>query len=105
MKGLAMSNRQYPMLEAFAIANGDFYMPLDDARKFDQRPFRSMLVRKWISYRAGKGFYITRDGRDAWIHFHQTDITRRDPMQPLTAYFDVAAYGLKKPASAKRGAA
>lgn len=91
-----LSNRQYPMLQVFHDLKPDEFLSLDDAQSYDQRPFRSMLVRKWIVYRAGKGFHITREGRAAWTEFLTTDIARKDPTRPLTAYFDPTAYGLRK---------
>jgi len=90
-----LSNRQYPMLRAFADEGPDFFMSIDEAQRFDQRPFRSMLVHRWIVYRPGRGFHITREGRAAWHEFQQTEIFRKNPTLPLTAYFDASAYGLK----------
>jgi hypothetical protein len=60
-----LSNRQFPMLKTFVAAGDRFFMSVDDAAKFDQRPFRSMLIREWVAYRPGKGFHLTRAGRDA----------------------------------------
>lgn len=90
-----LSNRQYPML--LALHDTD-YMSLDEAQAFDQRPFRSMLIRRWAAYRPGRGFHVTREGRAALQEFLQTDITRKDPSMPLTAYFDSTAYNLPTPA-------
>lgn len=86
-----LSNRQYPML--LALIDTDF-MTIDEAQAFDQRPFRSMLIRRWAAYRPGHGFHVTREGQDALREFLQTDITRKNPSLPLTAYFDPTAYGL-----------
>ena len=93
-----LSNRQYPMLRTFALGGQDYHMRIHEAQKYDQRPFRSMLVRRWIAYRPSRGFHITRDGRDAFIEFESTEIWRKNPALPLTAYFDPTAYGLKPPA-------
>jgi hypothetical protein len=90
-----LSNRQFPLLRGFAEEAADYHMSLEVAQLWDQRPFRSMLIRKWISYRPGRGFHITREGRAAWREFLNTDIARKDPSLPLTAYFDPTAYGLK----------
>jgi hypothetical protein len=98
-----LSNRQYPMLRAFAATLRDFHMPIAEAQKYDQRPFRSMLVRRWIAYRPGRGFHITKEGRAAWDEFQAGEIWRKNPSLPLTRYFDPAAYGLR--VVAKRGAA
>jgi hypothetical protein len=84
------------MLKEFA-ANGAAYMPIGHAQKFDQRPFRSMLVRKWIAYHPGHGFHITREGRAAWEEFRTTPILRLHPDRPLTRYFDPIACGLTDP--------
>ena len=89
-----LSNRQYPMLLALVQNGRDGYMSIEDAQKFDQRPFRSMLIRKWCAYRPGRGFHVTREGEAAMIEFQTTEILRKDPGLPLTAYFDPTAYGL-----------
>jgi hypothetical protein len=87
------------------------YMPIEDAQKFDQRPFRSMLVQGWAAYRPGRGFHVTPKGRDTMLEFQSTDILRKHPESPLTAYFDPTAYGLapskkaKVHVMSKRGAA
>lgn len=89
-----LSNRQYPMLEALAAVD---YISYEEAQAFDQRPFRSMLIRKYMAYKPGKGFHLTQAGRDARKEFYDTDILRRNRNLPLTAYFDPAAYGLTRP--------
>ena len=96
-----LSNRQYPMLQALYDNGPNVYMSIEDAQKFDQRPFRSMLMRKWAAYRTGRGFHITAEGRDALREFFDTDITRKNPHLPLTAYFDAMAYGLAAPKKAR----
>jgi hypothetical protein len=90
-----LSNRQYPMLEAFAHQKDDYRMSIEEAMYYDQRPFRSMLVRQWVTYKRGEGFRITRAGRDAWHEFHKTSIGRKNIHAPLTAYFDPTVYHLK----------
>ena len=90
-----LSNRQYPMLRTFAQSAKGFFMSIHDAQRYDQRPFRSMLIQQWIAYRPMKGFHITRKGRDAWREFQATEITRKNPTLPLTAYFDPIVYCLK----------
>lgn len=96
-----LSNRQYPMLRAFIDGGAGFYMRIEEAQTYDQRPFRSMLIQKWVAYTPGRGFHITREGRDAWNEFLTTDIARKNPSMPLTAYFDPTAYGLAKPKRAR----
>lgn len=88
-----LSNRQYPMLAMFADRRSDFRMSVEDAKLWDQRPFRSMLIQGWVDFDGG-GFYLTDKGRAAWKEFGETDISRRNPLGPLTAYFDATAYGL-----------
>jgi hypothetical protein len=85
------------MLRTFADEGSDYFMRIEEAQTFDQRPFRSMLIQKWIAFRPGRGFHITREGRAAWREFEETEIQRKNPSLPLTAYFDPAAYGLKNP--------
>lgn len=89
-----LSNRQYPMLKMLYDNGATGYMSIDEAQHFDQRPFRSMLIRKWCSYRPGHGFHITREGKQAMHEFLTTEIIRQNPLMPLTAYFDPTAYGL-----------
>lgn len=91
-----LSNRQYPMLRMFYDAGPDYFMPIQDAQKWDQRPFRSMLIQGWVEFKPRHGFHITKAGRAAWLEFLSTDIARKDPTRPLTAYFDPTAYGLAK---------
>jgi hypothetical protein len=82
-----LSNRQYPLLQSFISSGDHSYMTLDQAHAFDQRPFRSMLMRNWVAYRPGRSFYTTKEGKQAWSDFHQTEIVRRNPELPLCAYF------------------
>jgi hypothetical protein len=95
-----LSNRQYPLMRVFAMEPMGFHMTVEDAGTFDQRPFRSMLIQKWVAYKPGKGFFLTHEGRDAWREFNNTSIFRLHPEAPLTAYFDPVAYGL--PTAKKR---
>jgi hypothetical protein len=90
---LSLSQRQYPMLQTFVTG---VYMSIDQAQHYDQRPFRSMLVRGWIAYRPGRGFHITHEGKRAFDVFHHTEIRRKNPLMPLTSYFDPTAYGLRE---------
>ena len=90
-----LSTLQYNMLKMFATENANFYMSITVAQQFDQRPFRSMLLQKWIAYRPAKGFHITREGRTAYAEFETHDVTRKNSSLPLTAYFDPTQYGLR----------
>lgn len=90
-----LSNRQYPMLRTFIEGGRDYYMTIEEAQAFDQRPFRSMLVQRWVVYRPGRGFHATKEGRQAWEEFLNTEILRKNPSLPLTAFFDPTAYGLR----------
>jgi hypothetical protein len=83
------------MLKVFFDMGKNQYMTQKEARTYDQRPFRTMLVRKYIEYHVNRGFKITKEGRKALMEFLATDIARTDPMRPLTAYFDPDAYKLK----------
>jgi hypothetical protein len=91
-----LSNRQHPMLRAFIDGGSGFHMTIAEAQTYDQRPFRSMLIREWVAFRPGRGFHITQTGKDAWVEFFSTDITRKNPSMPLTSYFDATAYGLRR---------
>lgn len=97
-----LSNRTAPMLETM---HGTDYMSIEEAQHFDQRPFRAMLRRKYVAYKPGRGFHLTQAGRDARRVFYETDIVRKDPTMPLTAYFDPSQYGLKPRQKATRKAA
>ena len=92
-----LSNRQWPMLKALVDNGSDVYMSIEEAQRFDQRPFRSMLIQGWCAYRPGRGFHVTREGKAAMYEFENSDIIRKNPSMPLTAYFDPTAYGLKAP--------
>lgn len=75
-------------------------MKIETAQLYDQRPFRSMLIRKWIAYNPKRGFHITEEGLEAWREFRSTEIFRMHPNRPLTAYFDPTAYHLRMPRKA-----
>jgi hypothetical protein len=98
-----LSALQFEMLRTVA-EDINRYMSIDAARRYDQRPFRSMLVREYLAYIPGKGFRITETGRTAWHDFRHQSISRKNPALPLTAYFDPVAYGLAAPKK-KRNAA
>ena len=100
MSAITLSNRQFPMVQAFMDGGTDFYMTIEEAQRYDQRPFRSMLIRQWVQFRPGHGFYLTRTGRDAWHDFQSTEIWRKNPTLPLTAYFDPTSYRMKSPKKA-----
>jgi hypothetical protein len=95
------------MLRALVDNGAEHYMTIEEAQTFDQRPFRSMLIQGWAAYKPGRGFHVTRAGKEAMLEFLQTDIMRKNPTQPLTAYFDPAAYERKRKPHviARRGAA
>ena len=99
-----LSNRQHPMLAHFARRHNTYRMSIEEAQKFDQRPFRSMLMRGWVAYIRAQGFALTEAGRAAWDEFQHTEIARKNPQMPLTAYFDPTAYGLKAPEKARESA-
>lgn len=98
---IRLSNLQYTMLKAFGEQSPDYFMNIETAGRFDQRPFRSMLIRKYISYRPGRGFHITREGRNSYLDFLSTEIWRKTPSMTLTAYFDPIAYGIADPLKRK----
>ena len=92
---IVLSNRQYPMVQAF-VDMGEGYMDIETAQRYDQRPFRSLLIRKWVAFRPGHGFHLTPRGPAT--HGAITMPPRsggRTSTLPLTAYFDVTAYKLK----------
>jgi hypothetical protein len=89
MKTTAISNRQYSLLKEFIRKPKQ---EIDLGRLWDQRAFRSFLVRDWITYKPTQGFLLTEKGFAAWKLFEATDIRRVDPQAPLTRYFDAAHY-------------
>lgn len=91
-----VSNYQLPLLRLL-IEHGKRALSIEEAMEFDQRGFRSFLIRKWVSYQPGHGFRLTAEARKAWDQLQHTDIQRLDPSQPLTRYFDYVAYGLEDP--------
>jgi hypothetical protein len=100
-----LSNRQFTMLQMFYSESKDFLMKVDVARAFDQRAFRSMLIRKYVSYvPSANAFRLTAEGRAAFHTFEATDITRRNPTLPLTAYFDANILGLHRMKARRRAA-
>ena len=105
-----LSNRQYPLLKHFidaSQATGTYHMPLEDAATFDQRPFRSLLMRGWITFAKGRGFRLTADGKRAWVDFQATSIVRSNPHSPLCAWFyshfPVGAYSSTQGGSGGQG--
>jgi hypothetical protein len=88
---IQLSALQFGMLEMFTGAS---YLRIEDAQQYDQRPFRSMLIRGYIAYRPGRGFHLTRLGRLAREDFHHGNIRRKNPTLPLTSYFDPTVYHL-----------
>ena len=89
-----VSNYQLPLLKAFRSVA---YMNIEKAMTYDQRAFRSFLIRGWIAFKPGQGFHLTRAGDEAWELLHHTEIKRHDPTRPLTRYFDYVAYGFRDP--------
>lgn len=87
-----VSPLQLPLFRVFATKV--LRMSIEEAHRYDQRPFRSLLARGWVEWSPGRGFHITSAGRDAWDAFHHTSILRTDPSRPLTRYFDLAAHGI-----------
>ena len=90
---IALSKRQHAMLELL-VTRQDGYITYEQAQELDQRPFRSMLIQKWVAYRIGRGFRETPAGIDAWNEYLAADITRKNAHAPLTKYFDAVFYGL-----------
>ena len=78
-----LSNRQYPMLLALCDNGENSYMPIEDAQKWDQRPFRSMLIRKWCAYKPGRGTFTLRGkaARPCRSFPTSTDIARKNPQR------------------------
>ena len=102
----SFSGRLYQMMSALYDNGVEGGMPIEDAQRFDQRPFRSALIRGWATYRSNgvRGFHITKEGKEAMEDFHTINILRADPKRPLTSYFEPTQYGLAKPRKKEKGA-
>jgi 3-hydroxyacyl-CoA dehydrogenase len=86
---------QFPLLrEFFALAKDQLYCSVEEASSLDQRPFGSLYHRGWIGYKAGKGFYATKEGRAAYEIYMGEARRRAHPEAPLSHYFDPVAYQL-----------
>jgi hypothetical protein len=89
------------MLRTFANEGEQYRMNIADAGVFDQRPFRSMLMRQYVVWdrrpnNHGKvGFKLTADGRQAFLDFETTNILRRVASMQLTSYFQVPRSALQ----------
>jgi len=98
---------QFYMLRMFVEAGATTFMTIEEAQVWDQRPFRSMLIQRWIAHKPGRGFHVTKEGLKAWRDFQEGEqaMQRRKESQhlPLTAYFDMATGGPR--VVAKRSAA
>jgi hypothetical protein len=92
VKTVRISNRQYVLLREFAKVGN---MTMVQAQEWDQRAFRSFLVRGWLAWNQSKGFVLSPDGYAALEAFHRTDIRRADPTRPITRYFDSKLYKMK----------
>lgn len=90
---VVLSNLQLALLETACHVD---HISLEQAAQFTQTTFGSALreKNKWLAYRPGKGFVITKEGREARARMYEADITRKNPNGPLTRYFDANAYGL-----------
>jgi hypothetical protein len=91
-----ISNRQYNLLREFVHKPK---MSADSAAQWDQRAFRSFLIRDWVSYTPERGFHLTEKGFLAWKAFEKTDVTRSNIHGPLTRYFSLEIYGARAEAS------
>lgn len=84
------------MLKMFVSRGPDRFLPIEHAQRYDQRPFRSMLVQGWVAYRPNKGFHVTDKGLERWHQLTHVNNKRVNPYGRLTAYFDQDAYGIGK---------
>jgi hypothetical protein len=85
---IQLSSLQYGMLKAWTARKGDYYMKRSQATLYDQRPFRSMLIRQYVEYDPKvDGFRLTPKGRSAMIDFETRDVLRHFESSKLTSYF------------------
>jgi hypothetical protein len=78
------------------------YLSIEQAQHFDQRPFRSMLIRGWVAYLPGRGFRLRKAGRRG-MNFTIL-ASNEESHHALGAARRAAAYGLA-PARRKGAAA
>ena len=89
---MTLSERGWAMIEMFSAHK---YISFEDAHLLDQRPFRSMLIRKYIAFKPGRGFHITKEGEDALYRWYHTVVDqRKDTLAPLTKTFNPQDYRL-----------
>lgn len=100
-----LSTLQHVLLRTFAEASPGYHMTYHEAQRYDQRPYRSALIRGYIVYRPGRGFHLTRAGRAAWEEFQSTEIWRKNPHQPLTEWFEQRFSAAQRTPFMVRGAA
>ena len=102
MKYSQVSRLQFPLLREFAELQPGSHIPVARAAKFDQRPLCSLYHRGWIGLHPGKGFYLTREGIDAYNEYMVSESRKRlNPDRPLSHYFDPVAYQLERPEKKK----
>lgn len=91
---IVLSNLQLALLEIAAHAD---HISIEQAQHFSQVTFGSALreKNKWLAYRPGRGFVLTKKGRAARAGMYEADITRKNVNGPLTRFFDPTAYGLE----------
>lgn len=98
---ISLSDYQEKVLERFATARSNWYMPLSEAHTIKQGTFRSMLVQQWIAFHRELGeeggFQVTEAGKERWLRRKEINVFRSEAQfsRPLTAYFDPKAYGLR----------
>ncbi len=83
-----LSRRQYALLCLFIDEGEKYYASVEDAKRYDQRPFRSALIQEWIGYHHGRGFFITQKGRDSHADYGKREwAIRAHQDMPLCEYF------------------
>jgi hypothetical protein len=92
-----ISPYQHTLLRVFANGGAHYHMTTREAQRYKQTQLRSMLIREWIAYRPGRGFHLTREGRDAWAAYELgVSIERKNQSLPLTSYFDISQCSAKE---------
>lgn len=96
-----LSDNQNLMLERFATAPANWYLPLSEAYTINQSTLGSFLFQKWVIFdpSLGKegGFKCTEAGKERWTHRKEANPYRSEGQfrRPLTSYFNPKAYGLR----------
>jgi hypothetical protein len=91
-----LSNRQYVLLEMAK----ERFLALDELVKYSQVTAGSVVLRRLMDYDPRhKGFGLTAEGRSCMQAFESTDISRKNPANPVSKHIqgEISAASRRKP--------